>query len=121
MKKNQTESVRAFFDRIAADYPNRYGEQSPFLRFFHTQRIDAALQDIDLGGKKVWDIGAGTAILRLFLDKHYNEVDYYASDISPQMQRTSGLPADRYFTGEAAAAPAYFSDFDAAFFGFVHP
>lgn len=109
------ENVRGFFDKIAADYASRYTNKRPFLNFFHRQRIETALCEVEIEGKKIWDLGAGTAVLSHFLAEEANRFDYFASDISEKMFEVSGLSSQSYFVGKASEAPAYFTDFDLVF------
>ncbi len=115
MADRQNERVKAFFDEIAADYALRYAAERPFLRFFHLQRMKAAVSGRNFSGKKIWDIGAGTAALRRFLLQKNGDFQYFASDISPEMQLASGLSPSVYHVGKAADAPADYINFSAVF------
>ena len=115
MKNKHENTVADFFDTLAANYSSRYSESRPFLRFFHRQRMEAALRVLTATSGKVWDIGAGTGVLGKALVIRAPETKYFASDISREMQRVSGLPTARYFHGSAREAPARFRGFSAVF------
>lgn len=115
MNKEQTERVKDFFDEIAEDYSGRYTNSRPFLSFFHKQRIEAALNEQDFTGKKIWDIGAGTGVLKTFLEENNKKFNYFANDISAEMQINSSIEKEKYFVGQAENAPSHFNDFQSIF------
>ena len=94
-------SVKAYFDEQADRYHRKYSEQSPYLNFMFRERIRMAAGSINLSGKKVLDIGAGTGALYDYLVRHNISGDYFACDISSSMLKHSHIPVDRQFTGQA--------------------
>jgi ubiquinone/menaquinone biosynthesis C-methylase UbiE len=96
--KDQTHKVQSFFDNIAADYPGRY--ESPFLKFFYTERLIAATAGFNFEGKSILDIGAGTCALYHFLKKDGKSFKYYASDLSKEMLNQCKLPEEQLFHGQ---------------------
>ncbi len=95
----QNKRVRAYFDRIAGSYRDRYGPQNPFHSYFFGERLKAATEGLDFKNKSVLDIGAGTGSLYDYL-VHHPGVDYYACDISSEMLAQSAIPAERTFAGK---------------------
>lgn len=110
-----TNEVREFFDRIAADYADKYSGADAFHEYFFKERLDEATRGIDLIGKRVLDVGAGTGNLYERLRQVDPDVDYYGTDISSAMLANSSIPPERRFVGSLADIRLPAADFDLAF------
>ncbi|MCO6492218.1 MAG: methyltransferase domain-containing protein [Phaeodactylibacter sp.] len=94
------DQVRAFFDRIADTYPQRYTGVRPFHRQLFGERLKQAVTGRDFTQKTVLDIGAGTGALYDYLADTQTGFDYYACDISEKMLARSRIPEGRRFVGQ---------------------
>ncbi len=92
--------IQHFFDHLAPTYAQKYTSAHPFLRYFFSQRLQMATQGLELSGKTVLDIGAGTGALYDFLLQKFPDLDYYACDLSEAMLKASNIPKERCFMGE---------------------
>jgi SAM-dependent methyltransferase len=90
------QQVRSFFDRLAPNYQGRYGAGSPFLRYFHQQRLQKALNGFSFSGKRILDVGAGSGALYHALGE---PADYFATDLSEAMLEHSGIPKASQYAG----------------------
>ncbi len=99
MTQPTTNDVRDFFDRIADSYGEKYGGTDAFHEYFFRERLAEATRGMDLAGRRVLDIGAGTGNLYDRLVDIEPALDYFATDISPAMLANSRIPADRRFVG----------------------
>ena len=98
---SQGELVSAFYDGHAADYRKKYKSRNPFYDYFFYERLRVATKDIDLGGKRIVDIGAGTGGLYDYLqDEQLSVADYLAIDTSAGMLANSNIPRDRQIVGD---------------------
>lgn len=107
-------NVRHYFDQIAGRYPERYQSSHAFHASFFGERLQAATRDHDFQGKRIWDIGAGTGALYDYLTTEYQNIDYYACDLSARMLDQSRIPAERRQVG-----PPYWQQFPDHFFDFI--
>jgi SAM-dependent methyltransferase len=90
------QKVRSFFDHLAPTYHRRYSPKSPFLRYFHQQRLQKALKEFSFSGKRVLDAGAGSGALYRALKE---PADYFATDLSDAMLEHSGIPKSAQYPG----------------------
>ena len=95
----QGHKVASYFDAISDNYTSRYSERNPFHNYFFRQRLLAATDGLQLAGKTVLDIGAGTGALYDELIQRDLQTDYFACDISSRMLEESFIPKDRTFVG----------------------
>jgi 2-polyprenyl-3-methyl-5-hydroxy-6-metoxy-1,4-benzoquinol methylase len=95
----QRDHVKAFFDRLAPSYRQRYDGSRVFLKYLHEERVEKALEGLDLQGKNILDIGAGTGILYERMLEMGVADGYYACDISAPMLAQSRIPVDRRWVG----------------------
>jgi SAM-dependent methyltransferase len=108
---SQRKHVQSFFDQLAPAYRRRYEGKNAFLTYLHRERIEEALEGLDLTDKTVLDIGAGTGIL-------YDRLagaDYYACDISEAMLAQSAIPPARRWVGAPQECDFPIVHFDAIF------
>ncbi len=112
----ETENVGQFFDQIAAGYRNKYDEKDVFRNYFFNERLDEAVADLDLKGKTVLDVGAGTGNLYDRLIQMEPFVDYFAIDIAKEMLEHSLIPKNRRFVGEFGVLELPVKKFDYIFF-----
>ncbi len=96
----QISKVTTFFDNIAAQYAQKYGKTNLLTEYFFQQRLQAALEDIDIKGKKILDIGAGTGPLFDALQAQDTQFDYWACDISEKILQQSNIPITQYHVGQ---------------------
>ena len=108
---SQRKPVQSFFDRLAPTYRRRYEGKNAFLTYLHQERIEEALEGLDLTEKTVLDIGAGTGILY----ERLAGADYYACDISAAMLEQSGIPPERRRIGAPQECDFPIACFDAIF------
>ncbi|MCB9282506.1 MAG: class I SAM-dependent methyltransferase [Lewinellaceae bacterium] len=117
--ESQRKSVQSFFDRLAPNYRQRYEGKQPFLKYLHEERLEKAVDGLDLSGKTVLDIGAGTGILYDHLLRarvHTREgFAYYSCDISEAMLAESRIPPDRRWVGTPRECSFPVPSFDAIF------
>ncbi len=104
-KKEQQQQVKKFFDDISADYSAKYSTTHPFLSYFFQQRLSEATTPFSFEKKSILDIGAGPAPLFYFLQKKTIDLQYFATDLAPNMLEVSGLDANQYFVGTISEFP----------------
>lgn len=80
--------VLSFFERIA----DRYDRISKRNHGLHQRRLSLALEYVEVEGKSILDLGAGTGILYEEIDKPKN---YLAVDFSPAMLAKSNIPKEQ--------------------------
>lgn len=97
----QVNKVAYFFDSIANQYAQKYGKTNILTEYFFQQRLQAAIEGIDIRGKKILDIGAGTGPLYDVLKLQNLDFEYFACDISQNMKAQSNIAADKYHIGQA--------------------
>jgi 2-polyprenyl-3-methyl-5-hydroxy-6-metoxy-1,4-benzoquinol methylase len=97
----QVAKVAHFFDDIANQYAQKYGKSNVLTEYFFQQRLQAAIEDIDIANKKILDIGAGTGPLFDVFKTQQLPFEYFACDISPNMREKSNIPSDQYHIGQA--------------------
>jgi len=95
----QQKFVKSFFDQLAPSYRQRYEGDQHFLKYLHEERLEKALQELDLFEKAILDIGAGTGILYDYIKRGQQNFDYFACDISEAMLEESQIPKDRRWVG----------------------
>ena len=111
----QRDHVRAFFDRLAPSYRRRYDGSQVFLKYLHEERVEKALEGLDLQGKTILDIGAGAGILYDRLLEMGAAGGYYACDISAPMLAQSLIPEDRRCVGAPEDCDFSVEKFDLVF------
>ncbi|HBE81580.1 MAG TPA: methyltransferase domain-containing protein [Pyrinomonadaceae bacterium] len=114
MKTTRAE-VEGYFNRIAKSYSRKYSRDDTFLYYFFNERLAEATRGVDLGDKRVLDIGAGTGNLYDHLRTLNSTCDYYAVDIAADMLENSNIPADRQFVGEVGRIELPHNEFDLMF------
>jgi ubiquinone/menaquinone biosynthesis C-methylase UbiE len=97
----QVAKVAHFFDDIANQYAQKYGKSNVLTEYFFQQRLQAAIEGIDIKGKKILDIGAGTGPLFDAFKAQGLQFEYFACDISPNMREKSNIPTEQYHIGQA--------------------
>ena len=107
--------VREFFDEIADSYGEKYSGGDAFHEYFFTERLAEAARGIELAGRRILDIGAGTGNLYDHLRQIEPEIDYYGTDISPAMLDHSKIPAGRQFVGKIEEINFPVANFDLVF------
>lgn len=105
----------SFFDRISGTYRDKYSGQSPFHRYYFNERLDKAINGLDLDGKDVLDIGSGTGNLYDALIRRFPQVNFHATDVSTGMLAQSRVPRDHQFCGHAYDHDFPVQSFDAIF------
>lgn len=113
--KSERKDVGIFFNTIARTYREKYTEKDPFRNYFFNERLEEATRDLDLRGKRVLDIGAGTGNLYDRLIELEPTVNYFAIDIAGEMLKNSLIPRDRQFVGEFGNTPLPVESFDLIF------
>lgn len=96
----QEEQTRDFFNRIAGQYSDKYSARDKFAAYFFNERLEKATHSLDISGKNVLDIGAGTGNLYEHLAKNYKDLNYYAVDIAAEMLAASNVPEERRYIGK---------------------
>lgn len=109
---DQKHDVGGYFNRIAKNYTKKYSGDDAFLHYFFNERLAEATRGIDIKGKKILDIGAGTGNLYDHLLLIDADIDYYAVDIAEDMLLQSNIPSDRRFVGQADELELPSTDFD---------
>lgn len=104
-----------FFDRVSGTYRDKYGTTSPFHHYFFNERLEKALHGLDLAGKDVLDIGAGTGNLHEAVVARFPDVRFHATDVSAGMLAQSRIPPERRFVGHAYDHDLAVRRFDAIF------
>ncbi len=104
--------VEGYFNRIAKNYTKKYSGDDAFLHYFFNERLVEATRDLDVAGKKILDIGAGTGNLYDHLLKIDKNIDYYGVDIAEDMLLESKIPIDRRFVGQVDEVDLPAIDFD---------
>ncbi|MBK7409698.1 MAG: methyltransferase domain-containing protein [Saprospirales bacterium] len=137
---SQRKRVQSFFDQLAPTYRQRYEGTQAFLKYLHEERVEKAVEGLDISGKTVLDIGAGTGILYDYLlgihGRHtregyayrgyayrgyayrgyaYRGYAYHACDISAAMLAESRIPPDCRWVGLPWECPFPLVSFDAIF------
>jgi SAM-dependent methyltransferase len=110
-----SDAVKDFFENIADSYGDKYSGGDAFHEYFFGERLDEATRGVDLAGKRVLDIGAGTGNLYDRLKAVDPSVDYYGTDISPAMLGQSNIPTDRRFAGRLEDIELPVAEFDLIF------
>lgn len=107
MKKTtcNEQTVRRYFDAIAAGYPSRYSSDRKYHAYFFRERLDAATKGLDFEDKAILDIGAGTGALYELLVITTSRFTYFATDISANMLAASNIPESMRFCGKITRAP----------------
>src|SRR5690606_17764645 len=90
-------------------------DKDRFLEYFFTERLDESTRGIQINGKRILDIGAGTGNLYDHLVQSDADVDYYALDISAEMLAQSSIPHERRFVGKVAEVELPVPEFDLIF------
>ncbi len=91
---------REFFDAISSTYNDKYSSRDqPFLSNFFQERLDHATADLDLHGRRIVDVGAGTGQLYDRLVSQLGELDYFGVDLSAGMLANSNIPEQRRLVG----------------------
>lgn len=88
--------VLSFFERIA----DRYDRISKRNHGLHQRRLSLALKYVDVNGKSILDLGAGTGILYEQIGKPKN---YLAVDFSPAMLAKSSIPKEHQLIADVAS------------------
>lgn len=110
----ENEAAR-FFDRVSGTYRDKYGTASPFHHYFFNERLEKALRGLELAGKDVLDIGAGTGNLHEAVVERFPDVRFHATDVSAGMLAQSRIPPERRFVGHAYHHDLPVRRFDAIF------
>ena len=119
--RSHTQQVRHFFDRLAADYGERFTWRRPYHAWLFRERMRLATEGLDLDHASILDVGAGTGALYDFLTAHYRDLDYYACDLSAEMLRHSSIAAGRRFHGRITEITLPTDSFDFIFLLGVTP
>ncbi len=104
-----------FFDRVSGDYRDKYSTRSAFHHYFFNERLEKALRGLDLSGKDVLDIGAGTGNLYDHLAQKTSDMRFFATDVSSGMLAQSRIPVAQQYVGHAYQHPFPVRRFDAIF------
>jgi ubiquinone/menaquinone biosynthesis C-methylase UbiE len=112
---DNTNDVREFFDEIADSYGEKYSGGDAFHEYFFTERLHEATRGVELAGRRILDIGAGTGNLYDHLLQIEPDIDYYGTDISPAMLDNSNIPADRRYVGKVEEINFPVENFDLVF------
>ena len=110
-KPPQLESVRQYFDGLAAEYSRRYSTQRPYLFYWFHERCNQALGEKDYTNKRILDVGAGNGALYSLLQQNFPTSNYYATDTSAAMLAGSTIPIEQRWVGTLYSwnsAPAQF-------------
>ena len=99
MNSNETD-VSGFFNNIAEGYRSKYSGSDVFLDYFFNERLEEAVDGLDLPGKRILDIGAGTGNLYDKIISIAGDSDYWACDIASRMLDESNIPDGRKFVGK---------------------
>jgi SAM-dependent methyltransferase len=109
------EEAARFFDRVSSSYRDKYARKSRFHHYFFTERLEKAVQGLDLSDADVLDIGSGTGNLHDHLLPLFPRMRFHATDVSAGMLAQSRVPQERRFVGHAYAHPFATKRFDAIF------
>ena len=115
MSTASSKEVRDFFDRIAPQYRDRYTGGDAFHEYFFGERLSEATRDLDVRGRRILDVGAGTGKLYDHLLLIDPNIDYYANDVSSAMLENSNIPPQRRFAGQVQDLDLKDLDFDLIF------
>jgi len=99
MTTNKTK-VKGFFNDISVNYKNKYTKKNKFHYYFFIERLQKATRGLNLGNKKLLDIGAGTGDLYDFLFEMDKSVDYIGTDVSEGMLENSSIPKEKRYLGD---------------------
>lgn len=102
MQNPKKQQVKQYFDKVSTTYRDRFSEKKSFHQHFFQRRLELAIQGLNLTGKTVLDIGAGTGSLFDFLQSKNVDCEYYATDISAKMLAQSRIPKPQQSVGEVA-------------------
>lgn len=111
----QHQQAAQFFDRVSGSYRDKYGTGSAFHHYFFNERLEKAVQGLDLAGKDVLDIGAGTGNLYDHLLERFPTMRFHATDVSTGMLAQSHIPERQRFVGPAYEHDLSTRRFDAIF------
>jgi len=98
------QTVREFFNALSVSYKERYSQKLPFHYYFFTERLEKALDDLDIQGAHILDVGAGTGPLYDALSEQNIGFEYFANDIAESMLERSQIPVEQRFVGSATDA-----------------
>lgn len=115
MGNQKNQQVKKYFDKVSETYRDRFSNKKSFHQYFFYQRLELATESIDLTGKNVLDIGAGTGSLFDYLQDERVNCNYFATDISAKMLQQSRIPKDRQFVGNHGAIKFPIAKFDMIF------
>ncbi len=107
--------VKDFFNQISDTYRDKYTPQQAFHHYFFVERLEEAVKGLDLSGKSVCDVGAGTGNLYDFLMERYTGIQYNACDIAEQMLAQSNIPPANYQVGACYETQFSQTNFDFIF------
>ncbi|MCO5274111.1 MAG: class I SAM-dependent methyltransferase [Flavobacteriales bacterium] len=88
-----------FFDRISAGYGSRYQGQDRFHRYYFQERMNKAVDGLDLADCNVLDIGSGTGDLYDQLITRFPSMQFLATDVSAGMLAHSNVPQAQQYIG----------------------
>ena len=111
----QTEQVSDFFNKIAGDYREKYGERDAFLNYFFHERLEEACRGFEFREKRILDVGAGTGNLYDHLLQIAPGVNYHATDIAENMLRQSNIPLENQHIGTLETIDLPQNSFDYVF------
>ena len=113
MTENKVE-VKDFFNQISSTYRDKYTPQQAFHHYFFVERLEESIAGLNISGKRVCDVGAGTGNLYDFLLDRFQGIEYNACDIAEQMLAQSNIPRESYQVG-----PCYETNFRHEHFDFI--
>lgn len=115
MATTQHEQAARFFDSVSGTYKDKYKKRDPFHHYFFNERLEKAVQGLDLRDADVLDIGSGTGDLYDHLIARSPAMRFHATDVSAGMLAQSAVPSERKYHGHAYDHPFPVKRFDAVF------
>lgn len=109
------QEVKQFFDEIAREYAAKYENTTSFCSHFYRERAMAAIRGVEIAGKRILDVGAGTGVLYDVLKTLDFPFDYLGVDISQAMLDQSRIPLDCRLQGSIFEVELPDDHFDLAF------
>lgn len=111
----KNDPVKDLFDRLAPTYRERYSSKQPYHRALHLSRLERATAGLDLAGKNILDLGAGTGGLYDFLSQQGIDFFYTGCDLSARMLAQSNIPVHQQICGHFLEVPLPENHFDFVF------
>lgn len=93
------QTVQEFFNALSESYKERYSQKLPFHYYFFMERLEKALDELNVQDAQILDVGAGTGPLFDALSSENINFSYFANDIAQHMLERSQIPLNQRFVG----------------------